>query len=221
MRTKVLKFLIIFAFIFIILNMNGKNVYASEASVSANNCTLGENFSVTVAIPNDAIGISATLKVTYSDGSVATQNVYSMGFNANTLDTYWPGNYTATFQGKVAGNATVSLNDIVLSDKDARKINSNNTATTSVLISDPTPAEPEPPTTPSENNGGSTTTTNKPETPVNLTFSDGNEKMYTNKRVNMRQNYGTSSIIIQTLPEGVEVTRTGVSSGTANRIFLE
>ena len=40
--------------------------------------------------------------------------------------------------------------------------------------------------------------------------------MYTNKRVNMRQNYGTSSIIIQTLPEGVEVTRTGVSSGTAN-----
>ena len=34
--------------------------------------------------------------------------------------------------------------------------------------------------------------------------------MYTNRRVNVRQNYGTDSGIIQTLANGTEVTRTGV-----------
>lgn len=40
--------------------------------------------------------------------------------------------------------------------------------------------------------------------------------MYTSRRVNIRQGYGTSSNIIQTLAVGTEVTRTGISKGTAD-----
>jgi uncharacterized protein YgiM (DUF1202 family) len=40
--------------------------------------------------------------------------------------------------------------------------------------------------------------------------------MYTTRRVNIRQGYGTSSSIIQTLAVGTELTRTGVSKGTAD-----
>lgn len=218
MKIKVLKILIIFASIFVLMNINSQKVYASEAneaSVSANNCNVGENFTVTVYIPSDATGISATLKVTYSDGSTSTQNVAHIGLDTTTLDTYWPGDYTTTFPANVAGNATVALNNIVLSDKNANKINSSSTATTSLTISNPSGSG-------SSNDGGSSdgsTTPSQEPTPVNLSFSNTSEKMYTTKNVNIRQNYGTSSLIIQTLPAGTEVTRVGVSSGTADGYY--
>jgi uncharacterized protein YgiM (DUF1202 family) len=40
--------------------------------------------------------------------------------------------------------------------------------------------------------------------------------MYTTQKVNMRQNYGTSSSIIQTLQVGTAVTRLGVSKGNCD-----
>lgn len=229
MKTKVVKFLIIFLFIFIILNINENRAYASEASVSANNCSVGQNFKVTVHIPKDAVGITATLKVTYSDGSSSSKNVYSMGCDINTGKFWCPGDYTTTFSGKVAGNATVALNNIVLSDKNARKLNSNNTATTSVSISGGGSSNGDSSGGSSSSGGSnapsggsaSANSDNNSQAPANISFSDTSEKMYTSQKVNIRQNYGTDSLVIQTLPVGAEVTRTGVSSGTANRILME
>ena len=99
-------------------------------------------------------------------------------------------------------------------------LNSIQTLSTAVTISapvapsEPTPQEPSENQNPSSSDGNNNS--NTPAPVVNLEFSDTNEKMYTTRRVNIRQGYGTNSNIIQTLAEGTEVTRTGVSKGNVD-----
>jgi len=217
MKTKVLKFLTMITVVFILFSIKSNNVYASEASISANNCNVGESFTVTVNIPQDAISYQGTIRVTYSDGSTDSSQILGLGQNLNdlTADYYWPGNASKTFTAKVAGNATVSVVGLILNNASSQQINSTTTLTTAITISDSTPA----PAASSSDDSGSSGNSSQPAAPtapVNLTFSDGNEKMYTNKRVNIRQSYGTNSLIIQTLPEGTELIRTGVSNGKAD-----
>ena len=196
-KTNVVKILMTTAF-FVILSLTCSNkVQASEASVSANNCNVGENFTVTVSIPQDVSGYDiGGVTVTYSDGSTQTAK---REVKVN-MDLSWPGNYTASFPGKVAGNANISVNGIILSNANYEVVNSVKTLETTVTITDPNPA-------PVADN------TPAPAPAVTLNFSSTNETMYTNRRVNVRQNYGTDSGIIQTLEVGTEVLRTGVSDG--------
>ena len=220
MKKKLLKIFGMLILIFIFFNLKSNNVYASEANISANNCNVGESFTVNVNIPQDAISYQGTIKVTYSDGSTESSQILGLGQNLNdlTADYYWPGNASKSFTAKVAGNATVSVVGLILNNASSQKINSNSTLTTAITISDPSANS-------NDNNSSSVESpvennnSEKPETPsapVNLTFSEGNDKMYTTKRVNIRQGYGTNSLIIQTLPEGTELTRTGVSNGNAD-----
>lgn len=126
------------------------------------------------------------------------------------MDLSWPGNYTVSFPGKVAGNATVSVTGIILSNSSYAVINTVTNLETTVTITDPAPA----PTTSDDNSASSNDTASAPAAPVTLNFKDASEKMYTTRRVNVRQSYGTDSGIIQTLAEGTEVTRTGISDGS-------
>ena len=196
-KTNVVKILMTTAFFVILSLICSNKVQASEASVSANNCNVGENFTVTVSIPQDVSGYDiGGVTVTYSDGSTQTAK---REVKVN-MDLSWPGNYTASFPGKVAGNANISVNGIILSNANYEVVNSVKTLETTVTITDPNPA-------PVADN------TPAPAPAVTLNFSSTNETMYTNRRVNVRQNYGTDSGIIQTLEVGTEVLRTGVSDG--------
>lgn len=212
MKTNILKIFVVILLLIVFSLICSNTVLASEASVSANNCNVGESFTVTVSIPQDVSGYDiGGITVVYSDGS---RDSSKRAVKAN-MDLSWPGNYSATFNGKVAGNATISVNGVILVNSSQAVVNTISTLETSITITDPNPQTP--PTTPStpsnpttSNNPSTPTTTPKPSEPVNIQFSSANEKMYTNRRVNVRQNYGTDSGIIQTLPNGTEVTRTGV-----------
>jgi hypothetical protein len=207
-----LMILIIFSGLFLV---NQNSVYASEGSISVNNCNVGENFTVTVNIPQDAIGYEGSIKVTYSDGSSETSSISGFGWNQSegvNGGYYWPGNASKTFSAKVAGNATVTVSGFALYNSNSDTINSNTTLSQAITINESVSQ-----TSTSSSNSANTTTT----TTTNLEFSNTNEKMYTTRRVNIRQGYGTSSNIIQTLAVGTELTRTGVSKGSADRIFLE
>lgn len=207
---KILKMLVILLAFCLIFSTK---VQASEASVTANNCNVGENFTVTVNIPQDVSGYDiGGVIVTYSDGS--TQSA-KRAVKVN-MDLSWPGNYTASFPGKVAGNATISVNGIILSNSSYAVINTVTSLETSITITDPTPPPAENPPESSTDNTPTETTTTPVETtpPVTINFKDTNETMYTVRRVNVRQNYGTDSNIIQTLATGTKVTRTGIGDGT-------
>lgn len=205
MKTKVAKILEIILFLLVFSLISSHKVLASEATVSANNCNVGENFTVTVNIPEDVSGYDiGGVTVAYGDGST---NTSKRAVKAN-MDLSWPGNYTVSFEGKVAGTATISVNGVILVNSSQAVVNTNNTLETSITITDPTPVQP------STNPTDTTDVPEQPAAPVNLSFKDTNETMYTNRRVNIRQNYGTDSNIIQTLAVGTELTRTGVSIGT-------
>lgn len=238
-KTKARKILMVLIFMIVALGINTKDVYATEASVFANNCNVGDVFTVTLNVPSEAIGFEGSVTVTYSDGSKDTGKFLGLANSPTQL----AGN-KANFTAKTAGNATITVNGLNLYNENGDSINSNKTLTTAITINsissgsdnNANGSEEKPP---AENNNNSGTTTsnppattnnggdntgnsdnNKPTEPpakvTNIEFSEANEKMYTTRRVNVRQGYGTSSSIIQTLAPGTEVTRTGVGKGNVD-----
>ena len=199
-KTNVAKILGIIGLLLVISLIGANKVFASEATVTASSCNVGESFTVTVNIPEDVSAYEiGGVTVTFSDGSTQSAS-RKVGVN---LDLTWPGNYTASFSGKVAGTATISVNGVILTNSSHAVVNTISTLETSTNIVDPTPAP-----APADNTPAVTTP------PVTLNFRDVNETMYTTRRVNVRQSYGTDSNIIQTLAVGTQVTRTGIGDGT-------
>lgn len=233
-KTNKIVFIILF---FILISMNFYISEASEASISATNCTEGEKISVTITIPQDAVGYSGTnIYITYSDGTTSSVGRFSkLNYDFNT-NTYSPaGNYTTSFDGKIAGNATIKVDGLVLTNSSNQQLNSNSSLSTTVYVAPKqveTPQEPETPPTNEGNTGNSNlengnsgngnsnsgsggTTTENPKpvtTPKVLTFKDVNETVYTKRRINLRQNYGTTGGLIKTLSVDEELTRTGIST---------
>ena len=231
MKKKMNKILLMIVFL-VLISMNFYISEASEASLSANNCTEGESISVTITIPSDAVGYSGTsIYITYSDGTNSTPKKFSkLNYDFNT-NTYSPvGNYTTSFEGKVSGNAIIKVEGLVLTDSKNQQLNSTTSLSTTVYIAPkqvtPPPEEEKPSGDETNNNDnpnnqdntGDTGTTTpdketpKPVTPKVLTFKDVNETVYTVRRINLRQNYGTTGGLIKTLDTGEELTRTGIST---------
>ena len=204
MRKTLVKVLIIIIAILMLNLFVSNKVFASEASlsVSPSQVSVGESFTVTVNIPEEAVGYSfSNMIVTYSNGDTATTG--RKGYtDVNNLG--WCGNFSTSFTASVAGSVSIEVRGLTLGDKEQNQINSQ-----SELRDDSLTVV----------GGGSSSDNNdepdpSPEPTVTLNFSDTNETMYTTRRVNVRQSYGTDGQLIQTLKEGTEVTRTGVSDGT-------
>ena len=196
---------LILMIILLSLIFSGK-VFASEASLSyPNSCEKGNSFTVTINIPQDAVAYDiGGAVVTFSDGS--TQSLSRKG-NFNPSNMEWPGNCSYTFEARVAGNANISVNDIVIVDSNANTINSQSSLSGSVNITDSNP------TPPVSNNSSSPDNTPPPAEVVVVNFKNVNETMYISEGstgVNMRQNCGTGTGIITNLKAGTEVTRTGI-----------
>lgn len=207
-------------------------VNAADASISVPASVVkGEKFTVTVNIPSEAVGYQGKIKVTYSDGKTSP-DITEMLVNV-PVNLSHPGNMTATFTAKATGTATVSVEDCVISNAKWEPLPIPASKTISIVENKPQTTTPDSPSTQTpttsdnnnnnnnnnssnnNNNNSNNTTTNKP---AEVTFTDVNEAVVTNDRVNLRKSYSTSSEKITTLDKNTKLTRTGVSSNGWSRV---
>lgn len=189
--------------------VNADSVAGLNCPSSAN---VGSNFTVALILPSNAYSAQATVTVKFSDGTSSSQNlVYMSGMND------FPN--SVSFNAKVAGNASVTVSGIVISDSSGNTVESGGSKSATMnIVSNTPPSTPsgnggtstEPPQTPNQNN-------NTPSTPQ-VTFSDVSETVYTTERCNVRKSYSTSSEKITTLSKGATIKRTGVSSSGWSRV---
>lgn len=195
---------------------------ASKASLScSSNVKVGDKFTVTLNLPADAYDADCTITVKYSDGTTDSKTLtYMNGYADPNFNSK-----SRTFDAKVVGNATITASKINLSDSKGKTVENDGSTSITVKIEEKvaeqpsTPTTPEQPSTPSNpnnNNNNNSDNDNKP--PAEAKFTDVNEAVYTNDRVNLRKSYSTSSAKITTLDKNTKLTRTGVSSNGWSRV---
>lgn len=206
MRRIIKQILIIIFAIFIaiasilITNVNAESVAGLNVPPSVNS---GENFSVALILPSNAYSAESSVTVKYSDGSTDTKKiVYMNGMND------FPN--SVTFTAKAAGTATVTANNIVISDSASNAIENGGSKTGTITVNNSGSGET--PAAPTTNNNTSGATNNT------VTFKDVNETVYTTGRCNVRESYSTSSNKITTLNVGASVKRTGTSDSGWSRV---
>ena len=190
------------------LIFSGK-VFASEASnlrVSPNSCKAKENFTVSVDIPKDVVAYQFDVIIDYGETS-DIKHIKRYGLEPNNYtDLKWAGNFSEDFTALIAGNPTISITNITLSNIDYQKVNEiPDLGPISINITDSTPTPPA-----SNNSSQPDDSTPPPAEVVVVNFKDVNEIMYVTEKVNMRQNCGTDTGKIRTLEPGTEITRTGI-----------
>ena len=207
---------LILMIILLSLIFSGK-VFASDASISVspNSCNVGDSVTVTINMPQYAIGYRGNLVINYADGSSETIDTLA------TLGSGFAGNYSTTKTINKAGNHNISISlklydinglDAVTPENQELLPRIVESLAASVNVTDPNST----PTQPTENNNQPNTqpdSTPPPAEVVVVNFKDVNETMYVtdgNTGVNMRQNCGKNTGLITTLQPGTEVTRTGI-----------
>lgn len=185
---------------------------ASKASIScSSNVKVGGNFTVTINLPADAYDANCDITVKYSDGTTKSGKItYVNGFQGYDSK-------SITFNATVAGNTTVTATNIYLNDKNGKVIEDGGSTSTTLNIEADTPTVP--PTPPSEpDKPTQPPTPSEPNKPTEVKFTDVNEAVFTNDRVNLRKSYSTSSAKITTLDKNTKLTRTGISSNGWSRV---
>lgn len=210
-------------------------VLAADAtiSVSSTNIKKGDTFTVTVNIPSNAVGYQGTIKIFYKDEGITDSSGLLMKVTGIDGEYTHPGNMTATFTAKSTGEATISVEGCVISDKDTNTL--KNPAPISIIVASniqtpttpstpETPSTPTTPTTPSEpsdNPGNGSTSTGNSNTGSTTTepkFTDVNETVYTTQRCNVRKSYSTDSEKITTLEKDTKLTRKGVGDNGWSKV---
>lgn len=196
--------------------------YASQASISVSGSLVkGEKFTVTVNIPSDAIGYQGKIKVVYKDGSVDETPSPLANFQT---DLSHPGNPTATFTAKVAGEATITFggeSGSTIVDKDDNSIAFPN-AYKITIKENATPVNNT--QAPKNNTTASTNTTTPKNTVTNTTtttttepkYTSVNETVVTTERVNVRKSPNGDKIA--TVNKGTELKRTGVGDNGWSKV---
>ena len=212
-------------FLVIILGMMStfiNSVNAESISLSAGTVNKGECFSVGLTgLPAGAVAYQANVKVTYSDGT--TKNFQKISY-LNYLGVTDTEQERSTISADVAGTATITLYNIVVTNENSQNIQTTSTATATVNIVDnsvPTTPAPTVATTTPENSASSADSEKKEPEVVNPTFKDVNETVYAVQNCNVRSSCSSeiSSNKIGGLKEGQEVTRTGVASGWSRILY--
>lgn len=186
--------------------INKVNAADSIAGINcASSVNLGENFTVALILPSNAYAAEATVTIKYSDGSTSsTRLTYMQGMESSGFPNY------VSFNAQVAGTATITASDIIISDSSANTIESGGTKSATISIVSTSSTTSTDTTT--------TTTTTTTSSTSSVTFTDVNETVYTTSSVNARKSYSTSSEIVITLSKNTQLTRTGVGSNGWSRI---
>lgn len=213
---------------------------SSKASLSASegiDSSGKKTVTVTLNIPSGSIAAEAEITVKFSDGTTATNKIgYIVGLSGNST--------TFSAEGKT-GKVDVTASKIRISDASSNAIETNGSTSTTLTLKSQTPVTPDKPNTGdpstgdnnnnSGNNGSGSNNNNNNNNSNNnnnnnnnnntsdkdkdkVTFTDVNETVYTNDRVNLRKSYSTSSAKITTLNKDTKLTRTGVGSNGWSRV---
>jgi uncharacterized protein YgiM (DUF1202 family) len=135
---------------------------------------------------------------------------------------------SVTLNAKVAGTATVTASNIVISDESGNAIENGGTKSQSLNIigetQTSTPSSSSGTTSSGSSNSGSSSSSSNSNSGstsssnTTVTFSDTNETVYTTTKCNIRSSYSTSSSKIATVNAGTSLTRTGTASNGWSRV---
>ncbi len=190
---------------FLIIDANAESVAGLNCPPSVN---AGSNFTVALILPSNAYSAESTVTVKYSDGTTDSKKiVYMNGMND------FPN--SVTFNAKVAGNATVTASNIIISDSSSNAIENGGSKTGTVNIVGTSAATPEKPAT---NSNPSTPSNDNSNTSATVTFKDVNETVYTAGTCNVRESYSTSSNKLGKLNSGATIKRTGIADNGWSRV---
>lgn len=196
---------------------------ASKASIScSSNVKVGGTFTVTLNLPADAYDANCDITVKYSDGTTQSERItYVNGFAGFDKK-------SVSFSAKVAGNTTVTATNIYLNDQNGKVLEDGGSTSITLKIESNTPETPSTPTTPEQpttpgdnsnnNNNNNNNSNSNNNTSTEPTFTDVNEAVFTNDRVNLRKSYSTSSAKITTLDKNTKLTRTGIGNNGWSRV---
>ena len=213
---KIFIILVIAIAIFTMVEINYS--YASEGSISVPSVTVGQDFTVTVNIPSDAVAYEGKISVTFSDGTSKSSGKLTKVTGIEG-DYAHPGNMSFTFNAVKEGNALVKVIGLIISSKSGQ-INQNETLEKNITIASnaPTtpsePTTPEVPTTPSE----PTTEPEKPNTPTEPTWNATGDTVYALEDLNVRSGWGTSYNKIGSLKKSASTKRIAVGSNGWDKI---
>lgn len=198
---------------FIINNVNADSVAGINCPSSVN---LNENFSVALILPSNAYAAEANVSVKFSDGSTSSAKiVYVQGMSD------FPN--SVTLNAKVAGTATITVSNIIISDSNSSPIENGGSKSQSLNVVAPTlPTTPANPTdnnnSNNNNNSSSSNTTNNNTTTTTVKFTEVNETVYTTERCNIRESYSTNSNKIATVNKNTELKRIGVGDNGWSKV---
>ena len=209
-------------FIIIVLGMMStfiNSVNAEVVSLSAGTVKKGEVFSVGLAgIPAGAVAYQANVKITFSDGT--TKNCQKISY-LNYLGVTDTEQERSTISADVAGTATITLYNIVVTNENSQNIQTTSTVTATVnIVDDSTPATSAPTANPEVPTVATTQPEQKEPEVVNPTFKEVKETVYAIQNCNVRSSCSTeiNTNKIGGLKEGQEITRTGIAN-TWSRIL--
>lgn len=188
---------------FLIQKVNAESVAGLNCPPSVN---MGANFTVALILPSNAYSAEASVTVKYSDGTTETKKiVYMNGMND------FPN--SVTFNAKVAGNATVTASNIIISDSSSNAIENGGSKVGTVNVVGTS-------TQPSTDNNSTNTTTNNNTNPTETTvsFKNVNETVYVTSSCNVRESYSTSSNKLGKMNEGSSIKRTGIADNGWSRV---
>lgn len=194
---KYIKAILISIMFFIVLMLLCNNTYAANSQVTVSNSNPKVGDVITVTISGNAASWNVNLNSSgpaTANGVTSFSNATESGENENV--TIGRVNYTITGAGPISFSLSGQL-----VNGDYSSVNATGSA--SVQATAPVQPTPTPPPT------------TKP-TPVTPTFSNVNETVYATLDVNVRSSYSTSSSSLGQLKKGESVTRTGISSTSAN-----
>lgn len=177
----------------------------------------GENFNVSLILPENAYAAEATITINFSDGKTRSKKLVYVKGSATytnsvtisaTIDVYNEELKTYFTREGAAGTATITATSIVISDSAGNAIENGGSKAGSLTVngaSTPAPSNPS-----SGNNGGNTAT--------QANFKEVNETIYTTDTCNIRKSYSTSSEKLGKVSKDTALKRTGVGDNGWSRI---
>lgn len=214
--------------ILVIMLIGTMSVFIEEVnadSIAGISCpssvTIGDNLTIGLILPENAVSAQADVKITFSNGTSQTKTIaYAKGLK-NAETTFATAKKDG--EGKIieilvpVGAVTVNVTSILIQDSNRQIIENGGSKTASLNIVGASSPNTSTSSNSNDNNSNNSSNNNNNQTPQ-AKFTDVNETIYTTDVCNIRKSYSTSSDKIATVKSGTALKRTGVGDNGWSRI---